>query len=183
MPESSHLILPYGDRLVNLIVDDEAQADVRALASRLPSLQISERSVCDLELLAVGGFSPLTSFMGRADYDRVLGEMRLASGLVFPIPVTLPADPADSIGLGREVALRDSKNDLLAVLHIEEIYPWDLEDMSRQVFGTTDPKHPLVAEMYRWGKLNLAGSLRVLRLPTHYDFRELRMTPLETRRR
>ena len=183
MPESTHLIPPYGDRLVNLIVDDEAQADVRALASRLPSLQISERSVCDLELLAVGGFSPLTSFMGRADYERVLGEMRLARGPLFPIPVTLPADPADGIGLGREVALRDSKNDLLAVLHIEEIYPWDLEETARQVFGSTDPKHPLVAEMHRWGKINLAGTLRVLRLPAHYDFRELRMTPLETRRR
>jgi len=183
MPESSHLISPYGDQLVNLIVEDEAQADVRALASRLPSLQMSERSVCDLELLAVGGFSPLTSFMGRADYERVLGEMRLARGQLFPIPVTLPADLAEGIGLGRDVALRDSKNDLLAVLHIEEIYPWDLEHASRQVFGTTDPKHPLVAEMHRWGKLNLAGTLRVLRLPAHYDFRELRMTPLETRRR
>ena len=97
MPESTHLIPPYGDRLVNLIVDDEAQADVRALASRLPSLQISERSVCDLELLAVVGFSPLTSFMGRADYERVLGEMRLARGPLFPIPVTLPAGAASRV--------------------------------------------------------------------------------------
>jgi sulfate adenylyltransferase len=182
MPASARLIPPYGGQLVNLVVEDEAQAELRAHASRLPSLQLSERSACDLELLATGGFSPLVSFMGQADYQHVLGEMRLASGTLFPIPVTLPADPAEGIQLEREVALRDAKNDLLAIMRIEEMYSWDLQESAQQVFGTTDPRHPLVAEMHRWGRVNLAGPMRVLRTPAHYDFRDLRLTPRETRR-
>ncbi len=181
MSETPHLIPPYGGQRIDLMVDSQALAEAHARAARLPSLQISERCACDLEILATGGFSPLRSFMGRADYEHVLGEMRLTDGTLFPIPVTLPVDPSEPIQLDREIALRDSKNDLLAIMRIEEIYPWDLATTAQQVFATTDPKHPLVAEMHRWGKVNLAGSLTVLRTPIHYDFRDLRLTPRETR--
>src|SRR5919202_2092569 len=85
---ASGLIAPYGDRLVDLRVPAEAVAELKDYASRLPSLQLSERAVCDLELLAVGGFSPLDRFMGQADFERVVGEMRLADGHLFPLPVT-----------------------------------------------------------------------------------------------
>ena len=152
-------------------------------AKTLPSVRLSERAICDLELLAVGAFSPLHRFMGQADYERVCAEMRLADGQLFPIPVTLPAANDASISLDKDVALVDSRNDILAVMTIEEIYEWDLASTALDVFGTSDERHPLVAEMYRWGKRNISGHLKVLRLPAHYDFRELRLTPAETRSR
>jgi len=169
------LISPYNDSpLVNLLEDGLAQ-----YAATLPSIQISPRSQCDLELLATGAFTPLDRFMSQRDYERVVGEMRLANGVLFPIPITLPADEPPP--LHHDVALRSQKNDILAVMTVEEIYGWDPEEAAAKVFGTTERRHPLVAEMERWGKLNVSGRLRVLRLPTPPDFRELRRTPAEVR--
>ena len=177
------LIPPYGDTLVNLVVSSEEAKELKAHASELPSIQVSERIVCDLELLATGGFSPLDRFMGREDYQYVLDEMRLSNGYVFPIPITLPVEPNPEIKLGQDIALRNSKNELLAVMKVEEMYEWDKEVMAQKVFGTLDLHHPMVAEMSRWGSLNISGQLRVLELPRHYDFRDLRLTPAKTRER
>ena len=180
---SELLIPPYGGTLVDLRAADEALPELKARASTLPSIQLSDRAVCDLELLAVGAFSPLYRFVGQEDYARILDELRLASGALFPIPVTLPVEPGPAVALDREVALRDRKNNLLATLVIEEIYRWDQEAFARTALGTTDAKHPLVAESRRWGPLNLSGHLTVLRLPPHHDFLGLRLTPAETRER
>lgn len=165
------------------MVPDEARNDVKARANQLPSIQLSERAICDLELLATGAFSPLERFMGREDHHRVLEEMRLTSGHLFPLPVTLPVEPNPMLHLDRDIALRDAKNDLLAVMTIEEIYAWDLAEVAQKAFGTLDVRHPLVAEMHRWGTLHVSGRLQVLQLPTHYDFQELRLTPAQTRAR
>src|SRR5215467_7886886 len=120
------LISPFGGELVDLRVSSELGTEIRAYANRLTSIQLSERAACDLELLATGAFSPLDRFMGRDSYERVLEEMRLASGWVFPIPVTLCVDANLHISLDQEVALRDCRNELLAIMTIEEIYEWDL---------------------------------------------------------
>jgi sulfate adenylyltransferase len=178
----STLILPYGDKLVNLVVLPEAVNDLKAYASHLPSVQLSERSLCDLELLASGGFSPLDRFMGEDAHQRVLEEMRLSSGHLFPIPVTLPVDPGPAIHLDRDVALRNAKNDLMAIMTIEEVYEWDVAQVAQAVFGTLDTRHPL-AGMHRWGKVNISGRLQVLQLPHHADFQELRLSPAQTRAR
>src|SRR5690554_7941190 len=90
--KEAKLITPYGGKLVNLVVEGEERQELLERSSRLPSVQISSRSLCDLELLATGAFSPLDRFMGKADYERVLTEMRLSDGTLFPIPVTLPVD-------------------------------------------------------------------------------------------
>ena len=169
--------------LVDLIVAPPDLPEELALAKTLPVVRLSERATCDLELLAVGAFSPLDRFMGCADYERVVSEMRLVNGRLFPIPITLPVANDQPISLDSNVALVDSRNDILAVMTIEEIYDWDLAATARDVFGTNDERHPLVAEMHRWGKRNISGRLKVLRLPTHYDFRELRLTPAQTRSR
>lgn len=179
--KASTLIEPYGGTLVDLLIEAEARADLKDYASRLPSIQLSERSICDLELLATGAFSPLDRFMGREDFMRVLDEMRLANGMVFPLPVTLPVEPGMPLTLDGDIALRDAKNDLLGVMTVEEIYEWDLSVTARKVFGTEDLRHPLVAEMHRWGKLNVSGRLRLVQLPRHYDFNQLRLKPSETR--
>jgi sulfate adenylyltransferase len=179
----SLLVGPYGDKLVDLIVPLEAQDELRDYAVRLPSIRISERTTCDLELLASGAFSPLDRFVGQEDYQRILDEMRLASGHIFPIPITLPLNrPPDRI-LDREIALRSHKNELLAILTVEEIYEWDLTEASHRIFGTRDSRHPVASEMQGWGRFNLAGRLRVLQLPRYYDFRDLRLTPNQVRAR
>ena len=177
------LISPYGENLVNLCAPAELADDLTAEASRLPSLQLSERSGCDLELLATGAFSPLDRFMGQRDHKRVLDEMRLADGSLFPIPVTLPVARGENIRLDQRIALRDSSNNLLAVMTVEEIYEWDRGEVARQVFGTEDLRHPLVAEMHSWGPLHIAGQLQVVRLPRHLDFKEFRLTPNQVRSR
>ncbi len=181
--KSELLIPPYGGTLVDLRAPADGVPELRARASTLPSLQLSDRAVCDLELLATGAFSPLDRFLGEADYERVVAELRLADGTLFPIPVTLPVERTDAVRLDREVALRDNTNNLLATLVIEEIYPWDRDAFGRQVLGTTDAKHPLVAESRRWGPVNLSGTLTVLRLPLHHDFQALRLTPAGVRER
>lgn len=181
---ATDLLVPScGGQLVDLMAPPEAAEELSALAGRLPSIQVDERAACDLELLATGGFSPLDRFMGRADYRCVLDEMRLAGGHLFPIPVTLPVEAGTALRLDSDVALRDAKNDLLAVMTVEEIYEWDRDEAAVRVFGTRDARHPLVAEMGRWGRLNLSGRLRVLQLPRHYDFRDLRLAPAEVRAR
>ncbi len=177
------LIPPYGGRLVDLAVACETMDTLKAYASHLPSIQISERSACDLELLATGAFSPLERFMSRADHQRVLDEMRLADGTLFPIPVTLPVELSPEIHLDQDIALRNAKNELLAIITVEEVYEWDRDEVAQKVFGSLDLRHPLVAEMHRWGSLNISGRLQVLQLPSHYDFRELRLTAAQTRAR
>ncbi len=179
--ERNGIISPYGGELVDLLVDEGEAEELRASANRLPSVQLTERAVCDLELMTVGGFSPLKTFMGERDYLSVLEDMRLASGTLFPVPVTLPVDEGAQVSLDQPVALRDPKNSLLAVLDIEEVYRWELDREALAVLGTLDVRHPLVAEMHRWGALNVSGRLRVIQLPHHADFRGLRHTPTETR--
>lgn len=183
MPNETVLIPPYGGKLTNLLVPDEEREELQTRAASLPRLRITQRSACDLELLATGGFSPLDRFMGARDYARVVEEMRLAGGTLFPIPITLPSDPAAGLRLDQEIALADDQNELLAVMQVEEIFEWDREKEARLVYGTTDPRHPLVAEMNSWGKLNVSGTVRVVNLPRHYDFRSLRLTPMQVRER
>ena len=180
---SVQLIAPYGDQLVNLLVTGDERQALIELANRLPSLQISARSLCDLELLATGGFSPLTRFMGQADYQRVVQEMRLADGTLFPMPITLPVAAAKLDQLGSQVALRDAHNNLVAVMDIEEAYTWDATTEAENVLGTVDSRHPLVSEMITWGDRYISGRLQVLNIPRSYDFIDIRLTPTQTRER
>jgi len=175
------LIPPYGGELVNLVVTGEEREACLAEASHYPSVQISERALHDLELLAVGGFSPLKGFMGKADYQRVLTEMRLADGTLFPLPITLTIDKEDLPVRAEWLTLRDARNYPIAVMRIEEVFRWDPLREARLVLGTTDHRHPLVSEMDRWGDFCISGELKVLNLPTYYDFVELRRTPAQVR--
>jgi sulfate adenylyltransferase len=177
----TQIIAPYGGELVDLLVPASQLDEVKSYGGTLPSIQLTERALCDLELLAVGAFSPLDRFMGQADHQRVVEDMRLTDGTLFPMPITLPVEPNDDIQIGKDIALRDRKFNLIAIMTVEEIYEWDRQEVAQKVFGTLDPRHPIVAEMERWGKLNISGPLRVLQMPEHYDFKDLRRTPAETR--
>lgn len=175
------LIAPYGGKLVNLVVEGKEREELLARAAKLPSIKITNRNLCDLELIATGGFSPLTTFMGKADYDRVLKEMRLADGTLWPLPITLTADPKELPTVGEELALRNANFDLIAVMTLNEVYHWDAETEAVHAYGTTDTKHPMVSEMARWGKVCISGPLKVVNLPKYYDFVNLRHTPAQVR--
>jgi sulfate adenylyltransferase len=179
--QSEKLITPYGGQLVNLVVEGEEREELLSRSSRLPSMQISARSLCDLELLATGAFSPLDRFMGKADYERVLTEMRLSNGLLFPIPVVLPLDEQAMPSWGEQITLSDARNNTIAVMEIEEVFHYDPQREARLVLGTTDPRHPLVSEMVRWGKVYVSGALKVIDLPRYHDFVDLRRTPAQVR--
>lgn len=179
--KTAELISPYGGKLVDLIVKGEEREDLLEKSSRLPSIQISQRALCDLELLATGAFSPLDRFMGKADYERVLTEMRLTDGTLFPLPVTLPVDEQSLPSWGEQITLSDSRNNTIAIMQIEEVYHWDELRETRLVLGTTDHRHPLVSEMGTWGNVYVSGALQVIDLPIYHDFRELRKTPAEVR--
>ncbi len=175
------LISPYGGQLVDLVLTGDERQEWADRAGHLHSVQISGRALSDLELLATGAFSPLDRFMGKADYDRVLEEMRLSNGLIFPIPITLTVNREDLPSNTEQIALRDFRNYLIAVMDVEEVFEWDPQVEALKVLGTTDPRHPLVSEMIRWGKLCISGALKVLNLPAYYDFMDLRRTPAEVR--
>lgn len=182
MAKKETIISPYGGKLVNLMVTGEEREKLIAESSLYPSIQISQRALCDLELLATGGFSPLDRFMGRADYQRVLTEMRLADGTLFPIPITLTISKDEIPTRSEWLALRDSRNNLIAIMRVEEFYRWDPNMEARLVYSTTDHRHPMVSEMIRWGDFCISGELKVLNLPKYFDFTELRSTPAEVRK-
>src|SRR6185369_16586205 len=135
-------------------------ADELRHAASLPRLEVTSREKGDLVMLGIGGFTPLEGFMGRADWQGVCDEMRTASGLFWPIPITLSADAttAASIATGTEIALTDPDDDsILAVMTVTEKYRIDKAHECQSVFRTTDPAHPGVQMVMRQGEINLAG--------------------------
>jgi sulfate adenylyltransferase len=179
--KKSVLVSPYGGKLVNLVTTGGEREALKEQANRFPSIQISDRALHDLELLAVGGYSPLDRFMGKADYQRVLTEMRLADGTLFPMPITLTINKEELPTREEWIALRDSRNYLIAAMRIEEVFTWDPVREARLVLGTTDARHPLVSEMEQWGDLCISGELKVINMPVYYDFVDIRRSPVETR--
>jgi sulfate adenylyltransferase len=172
---------PYGGKLIDLRVAGSEREDLARRAGEGPTLQLSPRSLCDLELLAFGGFSPLDRFMGKADYDGVLNNMRLANGLIWSIPITLPVAKLDGLSEGREIALRNANNNLIAWMRVDEIFETDPHEEAAKGLGCSDEEHPTYREMLSWGKFRLSGPLKVLEMPQHFDFPELRRTPAEVR--
>ncbi len=172
------------DTLVNLVADTERQKLLKDLSLSLPEMSLNERQMCDLELLATGVFSPLDRFMNRSDYESVLDRMRLQDGALWPIPICLDitATQAQSLEAGQSVALRDPEGFLLAIMHIEEMWPVEKDKEVRQIYGSTDKSHPGVAYIYKeTGDFYVGGPLEVLSPPLHFDFKSLRMTPREAR--
>ncbi len=164
-----------------MIVTESRANEIKAASKDYPSITLDERGLCDLELLAVGGFSPLKTFMGQNDYLSVLQNMRLANGTLWPLPVTLPVDPSSGLEVGKPLALRDVYGNLVGLLHVQEIYPIEKPLEAASAYGTHDPLHPSVAYLNRSSGHYCSGPLEVIRVPPHYDFVSLRRTPAELR--
>jgi sulfate adenylyltransferase len=177
---------PHGGVLKNLYLEEAEARLEKARARDLPSWDLNMRQVCDIEMLLNGAFSPLEGFLGEADYRRVLADMRLTSGVLWPMPITLDVTPvfADKLKEGDAIALRDGEGVLLATMQISSIYRPDRDAEAKAVFGTTDQKHPGVSYLQtRSNEVYLGGRLRGVESPTHYDFKHLRDTPKELRDR
>ncbi|OLE36982.1 MAG: sulfate adenylyltransferase [Candidatus Rokubacteria bacterium 13_1_20CM_2_70_7] len=177
------LIPPHGGRLVDRVLTGEARQEALAQAVELPKISLNARAMSDLELLATGGLSPLEGFMGEADYRRVLHEMRLASGLVWTLPITLAVkrDAAQPLKQGSAVALIAPWEDVLGILHLEERYEYDRSQEARLVYGTEDPAHPGVAYLLGRGEVLLGGPVDLLQRPALRGFEEFRLDPADTR--
>jgi sulfate adenylyltransferase len=174
---------PHGGTLVNLLAAPDRKAELQAASQAWPSWDLTPRQLCDLELLLNGGFSPLTGFMGQADYDAVCARMRLADGTLWPMPITLDVAEAFAATLtkGATVALRDAEGVMLAALHVDDIWTPDREAEGQAVFGTADKTHPGVAALDRANPVYVGGRIEGLQLPVHYDYHPLRQTPAELR--
>ena len=175
--------LPHGGTLINRTLEGKAQEAAIERAEGLPSVTLGSVAASDLELIGNGAFSPLTGFMGEADYRSVVDEMRLASGLPWSIPITLAATAADAdrLGIGTEVALRDEAGRILGILELAEKFGYDADHEAQQVFRTTEDAHPGVARIHAAGEVYLAGDVAVLNGPQDPPFAGYRRTPAETR--
>jgi sulfate adenylyltransferase len=182
---TSHLIPPHGGELIQLTLQPEKAAELKAHSREWPSWDLTGRQLCDLELLLTGGFSPLRGFMTRADYEGVCHNMRLADGTLWPMPITLDVTEefAKKLTPGTsKVALRDPEGVMLAVLNVEEVWQADRKAEAQAVFASTSAAHP--GADYTINKANpwyVGGKLEGTQIPSHYDFRNLRLTPAELR--
>lgn len=183
------LIEPHGGKLINRIVEGK-ERDVLLERVRVgtdlksvPKVVLNDREVSDLELIAIGGFSPLEGFMTRDDYHSVMDTMKLTSGLPWTIPITLSVtrEEADTLQVGSDVALLDSVGTVLGVLHLEEKYPNDKDKEATEVYGTTDMAHPGVTKLFEMGDVLLGGKVSVLNRPKYQNFLKYRLDPIETR--
>lgn len=175
----------HGGQLVNLMASESRLEEVAEIALRSPSVRLTPRQLCDLELLLCGGFSPLTGFMNRADYENVVTRMRLSSGVFWPIPVALELTEADVARIGdhEHVVLRDITGLTLAVLKRGDLWQPDKVKEAEQVFGTRSLEHPAVDYlMNQAGSHYLGGTLEGVSLPRQYDFKAIRHTPRQLRR-
>ncbi|MGH9343818.1 MAG: bifunctional sulfate adenylyltransferase/adenylylsulfate kinase, partial [Terriglobia bacterium] len=181
---SDHLIAPHGGKLVNLVANPERAEEIKAESRDWPSWDLTGRQLCDLELLLSGGFSPLGGFMTRPDYEGTCHNMHLKDGTLWPMPITLDVteDFAKKLGTHSKVALRDPEGVMLAVLHVEEVWKPEREAEAKAVFGSTSTAHPGAAYLLKQANpWYVGGRLEGIRLPSHYDFRSLRLTPAELR--
>ena len=176
------LIAPHGGELINRMVEGDAGKALADKAQSLPKLELSVRSQSDVEMIAVGSFSPLTGFLTQADYNGVVKDMHLSSGLPWSIPITVSASKEFARGIeGKQIALTDDSSTPVAVMDVAEAYAYDKQEEARNVYKTDEEKHPGVAAVYAQDEILLGGAISVFKRPEHTLFLEHRRDPRETR--
>lgn len=173
----------HGGELVNLIIAGKEREELFSKGRQLKNKVLNQREVSDLEMLAVGAFSPLSGFLLRDDYLSVLESKRLTNGIIWTIPVTLSCtkEEAKNYQEGEEISLLDENQRLLAILKLEEKYSYDQEKEAEEVYRTKEREHPGVAYLYQRGNFLLGGSIRLINRPAHSNFQEYRFDPAQTR--
>jgi sulfate adenylyltransferase len=176
------MILPHGGKLINRVSAGDCRRDLLEMSRALPSLRISDDSISDVENIASGVFSPLQGFMGPADFRNVLREMRLQNDLPWTIPILLDAsrEEATSFREGRDLLLTSQTGRPVAILHLQEMYSYDKDELAEKVFLTADPAHPGVAEVAAMKEILLAGPIDLLEIGST-PFDRWKLSPKETR--
>lgn len=184
MSQHPDAIAPHGGHLINRIVSPAQKQEFLAQGDSMPRVQLSERSLSDLILIAIGGFSPLTGFMEQQDYDPVVTEMRLASGLPWSIPVTLPVseEEAEPLKEGSWVRLDDPEGRFVGVLELTQKYRYNKAQEVVNVYRTDDINHPGVKVVYEQGAINLAGPIWLLDREAHPQFPNYQIDPADSRK-
>ncbi|MGB1147938.1 MAG: adenylyltransferase, partial [Alphaproteobacteria bacterium] len=173
------------ERVPELYAAPNERAELLEKIKDMPSIDLTPRQLCDLELLMNGGFAPLTGFLGKADYDSVVETMRLSSGALWPMPITLDVTEkvSESLALGDQVVLRDQEGVPLAVMDVEEMFTPDKHKEAEMVYGADDMAHPAVRYLHnQTGNVYLGGPVTGIDEPVHYDYRQHRYTPNDLRR-
>src|SRR5436853_2373885 len=180
---TNQLIAPHGGELVPNMASEVERVDLQERARGLPEITVGSRQLADLEMLAIGAYSPLSGFMKRADYLGVVNNMHLENGLPWSVPITLSitSEQATSLKEGSQVALVNEQGTLQAVMLLEEKYGYDKQHEARKVYRTIEEAHPGVKVVYQQGDVLLGGAVRVVALPNQ-AFAEYRFTPVQSRR-
>ncbi|MEJ6483711.1 sulfate adenylyltransferase [Nostoc punctiforme UO1] len=183
MSHNPDAIAPHGGQLVNRIATPEQRAEFLSKADFLPRVQLDDRAVSDVEMIAIGAFSPLTGFMNQEDYDRTVTEMRLANGLVWSIPITLSVseEVASPLQEGGLIRLDNSRGEFIAVLQLTQKYNYDKTREAINVYRTDDVKHPGVQVLYNQGTVHLAGDIWLLQREPHPQFPSYQIDPTASR--
>ena len=176
-------IVPHGGELINRVASSAQREIFLSKADFLPRVELDERAVSDLEMIAIGGFSPLQGFMNQDDYNRVVTEMRLANGIVWSIPITLSVTEAVATPLeeGGLVRLDNSRGEFIGVLELTQKYTYDKQQEAINVYRTDDAKHPGVQVVYNKGSINLAGDIWLLQRDSHPHFPSYQIDPAASR--
>jgi sulfate adenylyltransferase len=180
---TSQLIRPHGGKLINRTLEGRDLEQSLDRAEKLPRLKLNARQLSDVELIAIGAFSPLTGFMSKKDYENVVDIQRLENGLPWTIPVTLAVSKEESERLrpSSDIALIDDSERIVAILHLEEIYKYDRNHEAELVLKTTSDTHPGVQYLSGVGEYCLAGPISLLRRPDRGEFTNYLLDPKETR--
>lgn len=177
------IIAPHGGKLINRLVNPDQKQEFLSKADHLPRVQLDERAASDLVMIAIGAFSPLTGFMGEADYDRTVSDMRLANGLPWSVPITLSVteEVAAPLSINSLVRLDDLQGKFIGILELREKYAYDKLHEATNVYRTNDEKHPGVKVVYEQGGINLAGDIWLLDRHPHPEFPTYQIDPIDSR--
>ncbi len=178
-------IAPHGGQLVNRVATPAEKEEFLAQADTLPRVQLDERAVSDLVMIAIGGFSPLKGFMEQADYEKVVEDMYLTNGLPWSIPITLSVseEVAAPLKEGNWVRLDDPTGRFIGILELTQKYHYVKAHEAVNVYLTDDHKHPGVKVVYEQGPINLAGPIWLLERDPHPLFPKYQLDPIESRKR
>ena len=178
----SGLIAPHGGELILNMAGENERAELQERARSLPQIQVGSRQLADLEMLAIGAYSPLGGFMNRADYLGAVNDMHLSNGLPWSVPITLStsSEQADTLKEGSQVALVNAEGTLQAAMTIQEKFGYDKQLEASKVYRTTEEAHPGVKVLYEQGDVLLGGSVRVVALQNQ-AFASYRFTPTQSR--
>jgi sulfate adenylyltransferase len=170
-------------KLVNRALEGVERDSALERAASLPRVELDEVAVSDLELLGVGGYSPLSGFVGSADYSAIIEHMHLADGSPWTLPITLAVAPEQATELreGTQITLVEPGGRVLGLLHLAELFGYDKQREAELVYGTIDPAHPGVERLYSQGDVLLGGDVVLLDHPSPTPFDSFKLTPLETR--